>query len=60
MKTKTRTVALAVTAALTWMVIRAQMRGVVTGIESLAGQKGLAKSALTPKGTVLSEGELWT
>ena len=50
---------LAVTAALTWMVIRAQMRGVVTGIESLAGKKGLAKSALTPKGTVLSEGELW-
>ncbi len=51
---------LAVTAALTWMVIRAQMRGVVTGIESLTGKKGLAKSALTPKGTVLSEGELWT
>jgi len=50
----------AVTAVLAWVVIKAQMRGVVTGIESLAGKKGLAKSALTPKGTVLSEGELWT
>jgi len=50
---------IAVTAALTWVVIRAQMRGVVTGIESLVGRKGLAKSALTPKGTVLVEGELW-
>jgi len=51
---------LAVTAALAWVVIKAQMRGVVTGIESLAGKKGLAKSDLSPKGTVLAQGELWT
>jgi membrane-bound serine protease (ClpP class) len=49
----------AVTAVIAWIVIKAQLRGVVTGIESLAGKKGLAKGALTPKGTVLVEGELW-
>jgi membrane-bound serine protease (ClpP class) len=49
----------AVTAILAWVVIRAQLRGVVTGIESLAGKKGRAKSVLAPKGTVLVEGELW-
>jgi len=49
----------AVTAIIAWIVIKAQLREVVTGIESLAGKKGMAKSALTPKGTVLVEGELW-
>ena len=49
----------AVVAFLAWIVIKAQMRAVVTGIESLAGKKGLAKEALRPKGTVLVEGELW-
>lgn len=49
----------AVTAILAWIVIKAQLRGVVTGIESLVDKKGLAKSALSPKGTVLVEGELW-
>jgi len=49
----------AVVAALSWVALKAQMRRVVTGIESLAGKKGLAKTALKPKGTVLVEGELW-
>ena len=49
----------AVTAILAWIVIKAQLRGVVTGIESLVDKKGLAKSALAPRGTVLVEGELW-
>jgi len=49
----------AVVAILAWIVIKAQLRAVVTGIESLAGKKGLAKGALKPKGTVLAEGELW-
>lgn len=49
----------ALVAILAWIVIRAQMRAVVTGIESLTGKKGLAKGALTPRGTVLVEGELW-
>lgn len=50
---------IAVVAALAWVVLRAQLRRVVTGIESLAGKKGLAKTALNPKGTVLVAGELW-
>jgi len=49
----------AVTAVLAWVVIKAQLREVVTGVESLAGKKGLAKTALAPVGTVLVEGELW-
>jgi len=49
----------AVVAALAYVVLRAQLRKVVTGIESLVGKKGLAKTALSPKGTVLAEGELW-
>jgi len=49
----------AVVAALSWIAMKAQMRRVVTGIESLAGKKGLAKTDLKPSGTVLVEGELW-
>ena len=50
---------IAVVAALSWIVMKAQLRRVVTGIESLAGKKGLAKTELKPKGTVLVAGELW-
>ncbi len=50
---------IAVVAALAYIVVRAQLRKVVTGIESLVGKKGLAKTALSPHGTVLVEGELW-
>jgi membrane-bound serine protease (ClpP class) len=50
---------MAIVAVLAWIVLRAQARKVVTGIESLAGKKGLAKTVLAPKGTVLVEGELW-
>lgn len=49
----------AVTALLAWIVIKAHMRRVVTGIESLEGKKALAKTPLAPKGKVLVEGELW-
>ena len=49
----------AVVALLAYVVLKAQMRKVVTGIESLTGKKGVAKTALSPKGTVLVEGELW-
>lgn len=49
----------AVTALLAWIVIKAQMRKVVTGIESLEGKKALARTALSPKGKVLVEGEIW-
>ncbi|HAT73196.1 MAG TPA: serine protease [Elusimicrobia bacterium] len=50
---------IAVVAALAFVVTRAQLRKVVTGIESLKDKRGLAKTALSPKGTVLVEGELW-
>ncbi len=48
-----------IVALLAWIVIKAQMRNVVTGIESLVNKKGLVKTALAPKGMVLVEGELW-
>ncbi|MDO8803495.1 MAG: nodulation protein NfeD [Elusimicrobiota bacterium] len=50
---------IAVVAAVAYIALRAQLRKVVTGIESLTDKKGLAKTALTPKGKVLVEGELW-
>ncbi|OGR76077.1 MAG: hypothetical protein A2X32_10885 [Elusimicrobia bacterium GWC2_64_44] len=50
---------IAVVAAVAFVALRAQLRRVVTGIESIAGQRGLAKTALNPKGTVLVAGELW-
>jgi len=50
---------IAVVAALAYVVLKAQLRTVVTGIESLKDKKGLAKTALTPSGKVLVEGELW-
>lgn len=50
---------IAVVAAVAFVALRAQLRGVVTGIESLQGKKGLAKTDLKPAGKVLAEGELW-
>ncbi|MCX5783789.1 MAG: nodulation protein NfeD, partial [Elusimicrobia bacterium] len=50
---------LAVTGIISWIVFKAQRRKVVTGIESLKGKRGIAKTALSPTGTVLVEGELW-
>ncbi len=50
---------IAVVAVLAYVVARAQLRKVVTGIESLKDKKGLAKTPLAPKGKVLVEGELW-
>ena len=50
---------IAVVALVALIALRAQLRKVVTGIESLTDKRGLAKSALTPKGKVLVEGELW-
>ncbi|MDP2866601.1 MAG: NfeD family protein, partial [Elusimicrobiota bacterium] len=50
---------IALVAVLALIALRAQLRRVVTGIESLTDKRGLAKTALTPKGKVLVEGELW-
>jgi len=50
---------IALVAVVAMIALRAQLRKVVTGIESLTDKRGLAKTALTPKGKVLVEGELW-
>jgi membrane-bound serine protease (ClpP class) len=52
-------VLVAIVATLTWLVVKAHMKRIVTGSESLNGKKGLVKTALSPKGKVFIEGELW-
>ncbi len=41
-------------------IIRGQRRPKVTGTESMIRGRAIAKTPLTPKGTVLAEGELWS
>ncbi|PIS48052.1 MAG: serine protease [Elusimicrobia bacterium CG08_land_8_20_14_0_20_51_18] len=48
-----------IVAALAFVVVKAQMRKVSAGIETLSGKKGVAKTRLSPRGKVLVEGELW-
>jgi membrane-bound serine protease (ClpP class) len=50
---------LIVVAILAYIVMRAQIKKVATGIESLAGKKGIAKTKLSPTGKVFVEGEIW-
>lgn len=50
---------LVVVALIGWITIRAQLRKISAGPETLIGQKGIAKTTLTPGGTVLVAGELW-
>ena len=40
-------------------IIRAHQRQVEAGVEELIGKKAVAKTALSPKGDVFIEGELW-
>jgi membrane-bound serine protease (ClpP class) len=49
----------AITFIVAWITMRAHMRKVTTGKEGLEGEKGIAKSTLSPKGKVLVAGELW-
>jgi len=48
-----------IVAILSYVVIKAQTIKVVTGIEAIAGQKGIAKTKLSPRGKVLVSGEIW-
>jgi membrane-bound serine protease (ClpP class) len=48
-----------VTGIMVYIVAKAFGRKVVTGRESLIGAHGIAKTAITGKGTVLVDGELW-
>ena len=41
-------------------VIRGQRRKKATGVESMPGTRATAKTPLSPRGMVLSEGELWS
>jgi len=41
-------------------IIRGQRRRKVTGAEGMIGEIAIAKTPLTPTGTVLAQGELWT
>ena len=50
---------LGVVAMLAYIVWKAQTGKVVSGIESLPGHKGIAKTDISPKGKVLVAGELW-
>jgi membrane-bound serine protease (ClpP class) len=50
---------LIVVAILAYIVMRAQIKKVATGIESLTGKKGIAKTKLSPTGKVFVEGEIW-
>lgn len=40
-------------------VIRGQRRAAATGSEGMIGKTAMARTPLTPRGTVLAEGELW-
>ena len=46
-------------ALLVTLVVRGQRQAIRTGEESLPGQRAVAKSDLTPIGTVFVDGELW-
>lgn len=48
-----------ITVFLLSLVIRARLRPPATGVESLSGETGIARTDLTPTGTVLLRGEYW-
>jgi membrane-bound serine protease (ClpP class) len=50
----------AITMFLVSMVIQARRNKVVTGVEGMVGQLGIAQTALEPEGQVLVRGELWS
>ena len=43
-----------------YAIVRAQRRKLATGTEDMIGKEAVAQTNLSPKGTVLAEGELWT
>jgi membrane-bound serine protease (ClpP class) len=50
----------AITMFLVSLVIKARRNKVVTGVEGMLGQMGIAQTALEPEGQVLIRGEYWT
>lgn len=43
-----------------WAIVKGQKRKVSVGVEEMIGKEAVVRTALSPKGTVLAEGELWT
>ena len=39
--------------------VKALRERTITGSEGMVGQRGLAKTNLTPKGTIIIHGEMW-
>jgi membrane-bound serine protease (ClpP class) len=49
----------AITAFLMTMAIRARRNKVVTGVEGMVGETGIAQTVLSPQGKIFVHGELW-
>jgi membrane-bound ClpP family serine protease len=43
-----------------YAIVRGQRLKLSAGVENMIGREAVVQTALTPKGTVLAEGELWT
>jgi len=43
-----------------YAVVKGQKRKVSVGVEEMIGKEAVVQTTLSPKGTVLAEGELWT
>ena len=43
-----------------YAIVKGQKRRVSAGVEEMIGKEAVARTALSPEGTVLAEGELWT
>jgi len=41
-------------------IIRGQKRKLTAGVEDMIGKEAITQTALSPKGTVQAEGEIWT
>ncbi len=52
--------AVAFVAFVIYAIIEGQRRKLSAGVEEMVGKEAITQTALTPKGTVLAEGELWT
>jgi len=49
-----------ITVAMMTLAIKAHRNKVVTGVQGLIGQKGIAKTPLNPTGQIFVHGELWS
>jgi membrane-bound serine protease (ClpP class) len=43
-----------------YAIVEGQKRKVSAGVEEMIGKEAVVRTTLSPKGTVLAEGELWT